>query len=121
MRKMFDVTEIARPNILNLEPYHCARDDFQEGILLDANENPYGPSFTGISADEKALELNRYPDPHQNLLKQWLCDFRTLEMDKTVIETNLKLTTANVCLTVGSDEVIDLVVRCFAKPGVEKY
>ncbi len=67
MRKMFDVTEIVRPNILYLEPSHCARDDFQEGILLDANENLYGPSFTGISADEKALEFNRYPDPHQAL------------------------------------------------------
>lgn len=41
-------------------------------------------------------------------------------MDKTIIETNLKLITANVCLTVDSDGGIDLVMRCFAKPVVEK-
>jgi hypothetical protein len=31
---------LARPNILDLQPYRCARDDYSVGILLDANENP---------------------------------------------------------------------------------
>ena len=117
---MFDISKTARPNILCLEPYHCARDDFQEGILLDANENTYGPSFTEMSSKEKAMELNRYPDPHQLLLKQRLCDFRNMEMNESFIKSNSKLTTKNVCLTVGSDGGIDLVMRCFARPGKEK-
>ena len=38
----FDITKVIRPNILALEPYRCARDDFDDGILLDANENALG-------------------------------------------------------------------------------
>ncbi|QPG75117.1 hypothetical protein FOA43_002460 [Brettanomyces nanus] len=126
---MFDITSIARPNILTLEPYRCARDDFQEGILLDANENTYGPSFTEFSVREKELELNRYPDPHQIPLKKRLCGFRNSEacnpqsIIKPEIGRDVKaelLTPANVCLSVGSDGGIDLLIRCFCKPGVEK-
>ncbi len=29
---------LARSNILTLQPYRCARDDYDTGILLDANE-----------------------------------------------------------------------------------
>ena len=49
-----DIEKMVRPNILALKPYSSARDEFSgnEGIFLDANENPYGT-------------LNRYPDPHQ--------------------------------------------------------
>jgi hypothetical protein len=36
----FQLEAIVRPNIWKLEAYHCARDD---GILLDANENSFGP------------------------------------------------------------------------------
>ena len=35
---------LARPNILSLHPYRCARDDYDSGVLLDANENAYGPA-----------------------------------------------------------------------------
>jgi hypothetical protein len=40
--------ELARPNILQLKPYRCARDDYSSGILLDANENAHGPCISGI-------------------------------------------------------------------------
>ena len=39
----FNLMDIVRPNLRGLEPYRCARDDYSEGILLDANENSYGP------------------------------------------------------------------------------
>ena len=38
-----EVRAIVRPNIRKLEPYRCARDDYEDGVLLDANENAYGP------------------------------------------------------------------------------
>ncbi|VEU24157.1 DEKNAAC105394 [Brettanomyces naardenensis] len=106
---MFDITKIARPNILTLEPYRCARDDFQEGVLLDANENTYGPSFNC------SKDLNRYPDPHLVPLKQRLCDFRNGER-----ATDQPLKPSNICLSVGSDGGIDMLIRCFVKPSVEK-
>lgn len=62
---MFDLKSVVRPNILTLEPYRCARDDFKTGILLDANENTHGPALSEITTTEETLELNRYPDPHQ--------------------------------------------------------
>ena len=52
---MFDIGAIIRPNILTLEPYRCARDDFKTGILLDANENTHGPALPSPDANEAAL------------------------------------------------------------------
>ena len=43
-----EVEKLARANILSLSPYHCARDDYIEGVLLDANENPHGPPGTKL-------------------------------------------------------------------------
>lgn len=38
----FSLDKAIRSNILALLPYRCARDDYSEGILLDANENALG-------------------------------------------------------------------------------
>ncbi|MEA5080154.1 MAG: histidinol-phosphate transaminase [Dysgonamonadaceae bacterium] len=91
--KSFDLKSLVRPNIWSLSPYSSARDEFSgsEGIFLDANENPYGL-------------LNRYPDPHQRVLKTNLSK-----------EKNVPL--QNIFIGNGSDEVIDLIYRIFAEPG----
>ncbi len=68
----FDLSKCARPNILALEPYRCARDDYKDdgtNILLDANENAYGPGLELTNGavnghtDDKSAHLHRYPDP----------------------------------------------------------
>ena len=56
---LFVLENIARKNILELTPYRCARDDYSDGILLDANENSIGPAVNSHTH----LALNRYPDP----------------------------------------------------------
>ncbi|KAG0687630.1 histidinol-phosphate transaminase [Pichia californica] len=114
----FDITKLARPQILTLEPYRCARDDFKEGILLDANENTHGPSFIEMTEAEKDLDLNRYPDPHQQELKSQIINFRNKE--RTDISETEKLKIANLCLGVGSDESIDALMRDFIVPSKEK-
>lgn len=106
-----------RPNILTLEPYRCARDDFKEGILLDANENTHGPALSEVSIAEEKLELNRYPDPHQMELKQQIVDFRNSQSTQQVQKP---LSASNLCLGVGSDESIDLLIRCVCVPGRDK-
>jgi histidinol-phosphate aminotransferase len=85
-----------RENILALHPYSSARDEFSgdNGIFLDANENPFG-------------NLNRYPDPYQRKLKQNLSKFKNIETDKIFIGN-------------GSDEVIDLAFRVFCEPKKDK-
>lgn len=110
----FDLQQIVRPKIYNLEPYRCARDDFKEGVLLDANENPHGPTHS----DLKGTGLNRYPDPHQIEFKSAMAEFRNAESKHEGIPS--KLTAENLCLGVGSDESIDAVIRACCVPGKEK-
>ncbi|GME76598.1 unnamed protein product [[Candida] boidinii] len=124
---VFDISKIIRPNILTLEPYRCARDDFKEGILLDANENTHGPAIVNITTKEESLGLNRYPDPHQVELKDQIVEFRVSESERSQVPNfkfdipdELKIDYENLCLGVGSDESIDSLIRCCIKPGVEK-
>ncbi|TEB29748.1 histidinol-phosphate transaminase [Coprinellus micaceus] len=112
----FKLESVVRPNILALHPYRCARDDYSEGILLDANENALGHAIVsqGPSDDEAhvaveetlALPLHRYPDPVHLPIKARIASLRSLPAPE------------NVFLGVGSDEVLDLLIRIFVKPGI---
>ena len=110
----FDIEQVIRPNILALHPYRCARDDYSEGILLDANENALGhsiPPSTKLEPEIQSalgLNLNRYPSPTHDPIKARLAELRGLPG------------TDYVFLGVGSDEVIDLLIRVCVVPGTEK-
>ncbi|KAK6828649.1 hypothetical protein PG987_011990 [Apiospora arundinis] len=122
----FNLQTCARANILALEPYRCARDDYKDdgtNVLLDANENAYGPSLpkaavekassssTGTKGPEiDLLGLHRYPDPHQHDLKQLLCNLRNTHhhTPKTITPENL---------FVGA---IDGLLRCFCVPARDR-
>lgn len=100
---------LARPNILELHPYRCARDDYSSGVLLDANENALGPTSVptnSMDPYENHLTLERYPDPYQMKLKEKYAAYR-----------GHGLTPANIFVGVGSDEAIDLLMRIFCQPG----
>ncbi|MBQ6227890.1 MAG: histidinol-phosphate transaminase [Prevotella sp.] len=94
---MKPLQELVRPNIWALSPYSSARDEYSghdAHVFLDANENPYnGP-------------LNRYPDPLQRELK-------------ALISKNKEVPKSHIFLGNGSDEAIDLVYRCFTRPGID--
>ena len=121
----FDIEKVIRSNILALHPYRCARDDYKEGILLDANENALGHSVLlsvendshhhQISSSDLQpmldLDLNRYPDPSHPIIKARIASLRGLP------ETN---GTDHIFLGVGSDEIIDLLMRVCIVPGKEK-
>src|SRR6266542_5575363 len=96
----FSLESIVRPNILALKPYRCARDDYATGILLDANENSFGLMVDGSNED-----LNIYPDPNQVSGKELLLKFRDIPNNDYIF------------LGVGSDEIIDLLMRVFCVPG----
>ncbi|KAK3939781.1 histidinol-phosphate aminotransferase [Diplogelasinospora grovesii] len=123
MSPAFNLETCARPNILALEPYRCARDDYKDdgtNILLDANENAFGPSIASSSSHLQSLgvdlgSLHRYPDPHQHSLKQLLCRLRN-----THAHTAKTLTPDNLFVGVGSDEAIDALLRCFCVPGRDR-
>jgi len=109
---------LARPNVLALHPYRCARDDYDSGILLDANENALGPASlptNSLDPYDNGMELERYPDPYQRGLKELLCDYRN---SKTETDGGGgMITPENVFCGVGSDEAIDLLIRIFCAPG----
>ncbi|KAI8621699.1 pyridoxal phosphate-dependent transferase [Chytriomyces sp. MP71] len=101
----FELDAAVRPNILKLQPYRCARDDYDSGILLDANENSFGPA-SAMHRDE-GLVLERYPDPHQIDLKTRLAAFRGVPGPD------------HFFVGVGSDESIDLAIRIFCNPATD--
>lgn len=96
-----DIEALIRPNIRRLKPYRSARQDYTSGILLDANENAFGGAVTF-----DGLELNRYPDPSQQQLRSRIAQLHNVEA-------------GNIFVGVGSDEVIDLLIRIFCEPRTD--
>lgn len=92
------IQELLRDNIRNLTPYRSARDDYHEGLLLDANENSLG------SPIRNSIDLHRYPSPTQDELRKRIAKWRNVDYE-------------NIFLGVGSDEPIDLLIRMFCEPG----
>ena len=95
------ILNLIRKNIRELKPYRCARDDYDTGLLLDANENSYGPP-QGKKNDNHHLE--RYPCPYQTILKESISTWRGVS-------------TQHLFLGVGSDEAIDLLIRVTCTPS----
>lgn len=93
---MNTIKELVRKNIQQLIPYSSAREEcyMENGILLDANEHPYGP-------------YNRYPDPQQRKLKEAIARYKNIAPEQ-------------IFLGNGSDEAIDIAVRVFCEPGRDK-
>lgn len=94
-----NIDALVRPNIRKLKPYRSARRLYQRGTFFDANENAFGSAaeITGYRG------LNRYPDPSSRELRDELAAY-------------LGVDAANVCVTNGSDEAIDLLIRIFVNP-----
>lgn len=92
----YDINKLLRDNIRRLKPYSSARDEYsgEAAVFLDANENPFNAPF------------NRYPDPHQVILKKRVGALK-------------KIDPANIFLGNGSDEPIDLLFRAFCEPGID--
>lgn len=95
---MFNLDKLLRPNIRKLTPYSSARDEFSGDakVFLDANENSLGSPLTKW--------YNRYPDPHQQKIKQVLSKIKGVGAE-------------HIFLGNGSDECIDLLYRSFCNPG----
>lgn len=86
------INTLVRENILKLKPYISFRDhnEFNEPTFLEANESPFG-------------EWNRYPDSTQRKLKNSLASLRNLSSEQIAIGN-------------GSDELIDLIIKIFCEP-----
>ncbi len=91
--------KLVRPEILELKAYSSARSEYSGAaqIQLDANENPWPPYGSRST-------LNRYPEPQPKLLRQKLAEIYQVEE-------------AQLLITRGMDEGIDLLIRTFCIPS----
>jgi histidinol-phosphate aminotransferase len=91
-----NLKNLIRPSVMAMKSYSSARDEFKSKdndlVFLDANENPF------------QNELNRYPDPQQLVLKSKIASLKG-------VSTN------EILLGNGSDEVLDLLFRAFCEPN----
>lgn len=94
---MKDLEKLVRPNVWAMKPYSSARDEFHgsASVFLDANENPYNTPY------------NRYPDPMQSKLKERIVALKGIDP-------------RSIFLGNGSDEPIDLIIRAFCEPGIDR-
>jgi histidinol-phosphate aminotransferase len=85
-----NLNKLLRKNILGMKPYSSARDEYKDlqadMVFLDANENPFD------------TPLNRYPDPQQTRLKESIASQKMVSTDQLLLGN-------------GSDEVLDLIFR----------
>ncbi|SFM20587.1 histidinol-phosphate transaminase [Marinobacter zhejiangensis] len=108
----FDVQALAVEGVRALSPYQPGKpiDELARELGLDpsgivklaSNENPLGPSTLALEAAHAALaELCRYPDGNGFALKAKLAD-------------RLKLESAQITLGNGSNDILEVIARCFA-------
>lgn len=90
------IENLLRENIKTIKAYSSARDEYKDAssdmVFIDANENPF------------KTNVNRYPDPQQTDVKQRLAEVKGVS-------------TTQILLGNGSDEVLDLIVRAFCEPN----
>ncbi len=84
----------------------------EKWIKLNTNESPYGPPKEVIKEIQSAVNdsLRLYPDPSAKTLRE-------LAVKVMLSPLNPALTPENVLVGLGSDEIIDLIMRAFVDPG----
>ncbi|MFP4691923.1 MAG: histidinol-phosphate transaminase [Bacteroidales bacterium] len=98
----FNLKSMIPEHIAAFTPYSSARDEFEGSgsVFLDANELP--EAFPGMPPG-----INRYPGKEPKEFKEKLAAVKGVNRD-------------NILLGNGSDEIIDLIMRCFCQPGEDR-
>ena len=95
---MFNLDAITRENIKSLQSYKVWRDDYldnSEAVFLDNCENNFGSPI--------GLGYERYPSSSQSKVKEAIATYKKVNLNQVAIGN-------------GSDELIDLLIRCFCEP-----
>jgi histidinol-phosphate aminotransferase len=111
-----NIEEFIRPEIVTMKGYvpieptevlsQRTELPLDKVIKLDGNENPYGCSPKVYQALAKYPYYHNYPDPEQMELRM-------------ALEKYTGLSRQHIVCGMGSDELIDLILRLFLKPGDE--
>lgn len=103
--------DLMRPDLIALEPYETPEAQELERRLgrpvtkLDSNENPYGPS-PRVPGAMAACQVEWYPDAECTELRQELSRYLDVAPERIICSN-------------GGDEMLDLLLRLFLRPGDE--
>ena len=101
---------VPRPGILEITPYvggEAKAPGVERPIRLASNENALGPSRKAMAAyNALAADIHRYPDGNAQELREALGRHHGIDPERIVCGA-------------GSDELITLLLRCYAGPGDE--
>ena len=111
-----DIEKLIRPELVTMKGYIpieptevlSQQAELPSGriIKLDGNENPYGCSPKVYQALATYPYYHNYPDPEQRELRKALEEYTDLRCQ-------------HIVCGMGSDDLIDLILRLFLKPGDE--
>jgi len=109
-----DIKKLIRPELVTMKSYtpieptevlsQQSKLPADKVIKLDGNENPYGCSPKVYQALATYPYYHNYPDPEQRELRKALEEYTGLGRQ-------------HIVCSMGSDELIDLILRLFLKPG----
>ncbi len=94
-----------RNNLKELRPYNPHEVPYK--VKLNANENPHGlpeEIIKEILRKAKNLKYSRYPNSNAQRLSE-------------IVSSSLGLTTDNIAIGNGSDELIDYIIKAFSEKG----
>jgi histidinol-phosphate aminotransferase len=109
------LNELASPYLAGLIPYVPGKPieeverelGISDSVKVASNENPLGPSPKAVRALQAALGgVHRYPDGSGHVLRHALARHWGVSPDQVVLGN-------------GSNELLELVGRCFLSPGDE--
>jgi histidinol-phosphate aminotransferase len=111
-----DIKKLIRPELITMKSYtpveptevlsQRAELPSDKVVKLDGNENPYGCSPKVYQALATYPYYHNYPDPEQRVLRKALEEYTGLGHQ-------------HIVCGMGSDELIDLILRLFLKPEDE--
>lgn len=100
------IKDYMRKDLADFRPYHSPLKPYQ--VKIDANENPYAHSDQVIAKIQEWVQnkdnLTRYPDTDINALREKLSEIHKVDKDEVIC-------------TVGSDQLIELIIKVFVEPG----
>ncbi len=97
-----------KPWILDLAPYVPGRakaKGIKEPVKLSSNESVFGPSPKALEAYHAAVDdLFRYPDATAHRLREVIAEVHDIPFEQIICGA-------------GSDELLTLLIHCYAGPG----
>ena len=107
------IKEMLRDEVRSISPYHGEKDNFEVKINLSGNESPFDlpAEIKNIFINEfQKTDINRYPEIYSEKIHQELADYLSRELNKEV-------STEEVIIGNGSDELLDILIRTFVEKG----